>query len=110
MPSDTQTIAGAILTGMGAIGLAIRWSVGRLAKSQDRAITALIENARSHATLATKFDTLMTRFEGLTARFDHIVEALLRTTSLGEAKAKLATKQKSERRKESESGERKRDS
>jgi len=82
MPTDTQTIAGAIFAGMVAIGGAIRWSVGVFAKSQNRAVSALIESSKSHAVLTVKFDSLMNRFEGLAARFDRIVDALLRDPTL----------------------------
>lgn len=82
MPTDTQTIAGAIFAGMLAIGGAIRWSVGVFTKSQNRAVSALIESAKSHAIMIVKFDSLTARFEGLTARFDRIVDALLRDPTL----------------------------
>lgn len=75
--NDPQTVAGALLAGLLAIAGAIRWGAGRSAKAQDRGVNALIENARSHATLAAKFDALMSRFESLAARFDHIVESLI---------------------------------
>jgi hypothetical protein len=91
--TETQTVAGAILTGLTLIAGALRWSVGRLAKSQDRSITALIENAKSHATLTVKFDALMSRFEGLAARFDGIVDTLLRDSRLDDSqKARLQAK------------------
>ena len=80
--TDTQTIAGAILAGLGTIAGAIRWSTGRLAKSQDRGINAIIENAKSHATLTAKFDSLMARFESLAVRFDGIVNTLLRDANV----------------------------
>lgn len=74
---ETATISGAILMGLTLIAAAIRWSVGRLAKSQDRAITALIKNAETHAAMTSKFDDLTSRFESLAARFDRIVDTLL---------------------------------
>lgn len=76
--AETLELGGAILGGMTAIAAAIRWSVGRLAKSNDRAIAALVENAKSHATLAAKFDNLMGRFEQLARRFDRIVHTIMR--------------------------------
>lgn len=80
--TDTQTIAGAIIAGLTTIAGAIRWSSGRIAKSQDRGINAIIENVRSHATLTAKFDSLMARFESLAARFDGIVNTLLRDANV----------------------------
>lgn len=97
--TDTQAISASILAGLTAIAGAIRWSVGRLTKSQDRGISALVENARSHATLTAKFDALMARFEGLAARFDTIVDTLLRDAKLDDSQrsrivARIAAKAK----------------
>lgn len=99
MPSDATTTGGAILLGMTAIAAAIRWSVGLLAKANNRAVSALVENSRTHAVLTAKFDNLMLRFEALATRFDNIVEVLLRDPQLdGSQRARLATRQKNEQR------------
>lgn len=78
--TDTQTIAGAILGGLTAIAAAIRWSVGRLAKTQDRGIAALVETAKSNATLTAKFDAKFDALSGmldrLATRLDSIITAL----------------------------------
>ena len=74
---ETKTIAGAILFGLGLIAAAIKWSAGRFSKTQERGITALVENAKSGATLTAKFETLVSRFDHLAARFDRIVEILV---------------------------------
>lgn len=103
--TDTQTIAGAILAGLTTIAGAIRWSTGRLAKSQDRGINALIENARSYATLTAKFDSLMARFESLAARFDGIVNTLLRDAGVKPGKdPKLEDSQRSKIAKDKDNG------
>ena len=71
--TDTQTIAGAILGGLTAIAAAIRWSVGRLAKTQDRGIAALVETAKSNATLTAKFDS---KFDALSGMLDRLATRL----------------------------------
>lgn len=98
LPSDATTTGGAILIGMTAIAAAIRWSVGLLVKANNRAISALVDNSRTHAILAEKFDNLMARFEALAARFDNIVEVLLHDPRLDSSqRARLATRQKTSR-------------
>jgi outer membrane murein-binding lipoprotein Lpp len=73
---DVHAISGAILLGMGAIAGSIKWSAGRLMKAQDRGIAALVESAKTGATLTAKFDMLASRFDHLAARFDQIVQHL----------------------------------
>lgn len=76
--ADQETIAGAVITGLVAIAGTIRWSVGRIAKSSERATTAMLEFSKTSAVLSAKFDSLAARFDSLAARFDRIVDTLLR--------------------------------
>lgn len=46
-----------------AIGSAIVWAVKRITRSQDRSTNALIESARSDATLTARFDALDARLD-----------------------------------------------
>lgn len=76
--SDQETIAGALITGLVAIAGAIRWSVGRISKSSEKATQVILEFSKTSASLSTKFDGLAAKFDHLAARFDRIVDTLLR--------------------------------
>jgi len=81
--ADQETIAGALITGLAAIAASIRWSVGRIAKSSDRATTVMIELSKTSGALSAKFDSLAEKFDSLAARFDRIVNTLLRDRDRG---------------------------
>jgi len=78
--SDIEIIVAAIGGAATVIAGAIRWSVGRLAKAQDRATEALVKNAESNGVLAAKFDGLAERvgdrIDQLADRLDRVVELL----------------------------------
>jgi len=78
--SDIEVIVTAIGGAATVIAAAIRWSVGRLAKAQDRATEALVKNAESNGALAAKFDALAERvgdrIDQLADRLDRVVELL----------------------------------
>ncbi len=71
--SDAQTIAGAITVAGGAIAAAItavlRYAVKRITKAQDQATLAIIESARTSATLVARVDAF-------DARLDHAIRAI----------------------------------
>jgi hypothetical protein len=50
--------------GFAGIAAAIKWAGGRIIKTHDTAINALIDNAKSHEKLATKIDAIAERLLG----------------------------------------------
>lgn len=64
--SDNQfnLLLGVIVTGLGGIAAAIRFSVGRVVKALDANTGMMLENTKSNVVLSTKIDTVATYVQG----------------------------------------------
>ena len=74
--TDAQfgVLIAALTAGLAAIAGAIRWAVGRVVKSNDDAVKALIDNTASNAVLGVKMDQVVASNTALAGKLDAIVD------------------------------------